>query len=63
MRVCFETQGGGANANEDWVAGTPTLAVVLDGLSTAGLSTGRHWPWTREITDALERLALLPNPG
>ncbi|MDH6454301.1 hypothetical protein M2156_001358 [Streptomyces sp. SAI-149] len=22
-----------------------------------------HWPWTREITDALERLALLPNPG
>ncbi|MFD0119436.1 IS1380 family transposase [Streptomyces sp. NPDC058320] len=23
----------------------------------------RHWPWTREITTALERLALLPNPG
>ncbi|MFI6372092.1 hypothetical protein [Streptomyces sp. NPDC050546] len=47
MRVCFETQGGGANPNEDWVAGSPTLAVVLDGLSTAGLSTGcRHGvPW------------------
>lgn len=32
---------------EDWVAGTPTLAVVLDGLSTAGLDTGcRHGvPW------------------
>lgn len=23
----------------------------------------RHWPWTSEITTALERLALLPNPG
>ncbi len=23
----------------------------------------RHWPWTQEITDALERLSLLPNPG
>lgn len=23
----------------------------------------RHWPWTREITDALERLAPPPNPG
>jgi hypothetical protein len=22
-----------------------------------------HWPWTRRITAALERLALLPNPG
>ncbi|MFF8522667.1 hypothetical protein ACF05X_11135 [Streptomyces werraensis] len=48
MRVCFDTQGGGtANPNEDWVAGSPTLAIVLDGLSTAGLSTGcRHGvPW------------------
>lgn len=47
MRVCVETQAGGANPNEDWVAGTPTLAVVLDGLSTAGLATGcRHGvPW------------------
>ncbi|MFF3741526.1 hypothetical protein [Streptomyces sp. NPDC002566] len=43
MRICFETQAGAANPNEDWVAGTPTLAVVLDGLSTAGLTTGcRH---------------------
>lgn len=23
----------------------------------------RHWPWTNLITGALERLALLPNPG
>ncbi|MFE9942010.1 hypothetical protein [Streptomyces hirsutus] len=23
----------------------------------------RHWPWTGEITAALKRLALLPNPG
>ncbi|MFK4118462.1 hypothetical protein [Streptomyces longwoodensis] len=47
MRVCVETQAGGLNPNEDWVAGTPTLAVVLDGLSTAGLATGcRHGvPW------------------
>ncbi|MEV7872661.1 transposase, partial [Streptomyces sp. NPDC088124] len=22
-----------------------------------------HWPWTVEITTALERLMLLPNPG
>lgn len=27
------------------------------------LRLAHHWPWTREITDALERLALLPNPG
>ena len=27
------------------------------------LRLSRHWPWTREITDALERLAPLPNPG
>jgi hypothetical protein len=47
MRVSVATQAGGANPNEDWVAGTPTLAVVLDGLSTAGLTTGcRHGvPW------------------
>lgn len=47
MRVCVETQAGGANPNEDWVAGTPTLAVVLDGLSTAGLATGccHGVPW------------------
>ena len=27
------------------------------------LSLVHHWPWTGEITDALERLALLPNLG
>jgi hypothetical protein len=27
------------------------------------LRIARHWPWTGEITAALERLALLPNPG
>nr|WP_043494482.1 protein phosphatase 2C domain-containing protein [Streptomyces viridosporus] len=47
MRVCFDSLAGGASPNEDWVAGSPDLAVVLDGLSTAGLSTGcRHGvPW------------------
>ncbi|MEU0603600.1 hypothetical protein ABZ484_36060 [Streptomyces sp. NPDC006393] len=47
MRVAIDTQPGGTSPNEDWVAGTPTLAVVLDGLSTAGLDTGcRHGvPW------------------
>ncbi|MDX3833754.1 protein phosphatase 2C domain-containing protein [Streptomyces europaeiscabiei] len=47
MRVAIDTQPGGAAPNEDWVASTPTLAVVLDGLSTAGLDTGcRHGvPW------------------
>lgn len=47
MRVCFDSLGGGANPNEDWVGGSPDLVVVLDGLSTAGLSTGcRHGvPW------------------
>ncbi|MDX2650731.1 protein phosphatase 2C domain-containing protein [Streptomyces scabiei] len=47
MRVAIDTQPGGAAPNEDWAAGTPTLAVVLDGLSTAGLDTGcRHGvPW------------------
>ncbi|MEV6840827.1 hypothetical protein AB0N17_41210 [Streptomyces sp. NPDC051133] len=47
MRVAIDTEPGGAAPNEDWVAATPTLAVVLDGLSTAGLDTGcRHGvPW------------------
>jgi hypothetical protein len=27
------------------------------------LRLARHWPWTGEITGALERLTLLPNPG
>ncbi|WP_416975936.1 IS1380 family transposase [Streptomyces sp. 4F14] len=27
------------------------------------LRLARHWPWTREITEALERLTPLPNPG
>ncbi|WP_055524839.1 IS1380 family transposase [Streptomyces graminilatus] len=27
------------------------------------LRLARHWPWTHEITDALERLVPLPNPG
>jgi hypothetical protein len=27
------------------------------------LRLAQHWPWTAEITAALERLALLPNPG
>lgn len=47
MRVCLDTQPGGAGPNEDWVASAPRLAVVLDGLSTAGLPTGcRHGvPW------------------
>ncbi len=36
-------------------------------LATTGrrriLRLARHWPWTCEITAALERLALLPDPG
>jgi hypothetical protein len=27
------------------------------------LRLARHWPWTGEITTALERLALLATPG
>ncbi len=27
------------------------------------LRLARHWPWTRHISAALKRLALLPNPG
>ncbi|MFE1232701.1 hypothetical protein [Streptomyces sp. NPDC058745] len=47
MQVSVATHAGGASPNEDWVAGTPTLAVVLDGLSTAGLDTGcvHGVPW------------------
>jgi hypothetical protein len=47
MRVAIDTEPGGAAPNEDWVGGTPTLAVVLDGLSTAGLDTGccHGVPW------------------
>lgn len=47
MRVSIDTLPGGTNPNEDWVAGTPSLAIVLDGLSTADLSTGcsHGVPW------------------
>jgi hypothetical protein len=47
MHVSVATEPGGAAPNEDWVAGTPSIAIVLDGLSTAGLDTGcRHGvPW------------------
>ncbi|WP_055596907.1 IS1380 family transposase [Streptomyces hirsutus] len=43
------------------------LFSVAGQLVTTGrrriLRLARHWPWTSEITGALERLALLPNPG
>ncbi|WP_431679282.1 hypothetical protein [Kitasatospora sp. KL5] len=47
MRVSLATEPGGTGPNEDWVAATPSVAVVLDGLSTAGLDTGcEHGvPW------------------
>jgi hypothetical protein len=47
MYVSIATEPGGPAPNEDWVAGTPTLAIVFDGLSTAGLETGcKHGvPW------------------
>ncbi|MER8100720.1 hypothetical protein [Kitasatospora sp. NPDC094016] len=64
MRVSIATAPGGANPNEDWVAATPTLAVVLDGLSTAGLDTGcRHGvPWyVAQLGGHL--VAVLAEPG
>ncbi|CAM5482273.1 IS1380 family transposase OS=Streptomyces aurantiogriseus OX=66870 GN=GCM10010251_97380 PE=4 SV=1 [Streptomyces aurantiogriseus] len=53
-----------------WGTAPPAAPPVLRG-RLQSVTTGRrrilrlahHWPWTREITDALERLALLPNPG
>jgi len=27
------------------------------------LRLAKHWPWTNVITDALDRLHALPNPG
>ncbi|MCY0924843.1 protein phosphatase 2C domain-containing protein [Streptomyces sp. H27-H1] len=47
MYVSVATQAGSPAPNEDWVGATSSLAVVLDGLSTAGLDTGcRHGvPW------------------
>ncbi|MEV7934929.1 protein phosphatase 2C domain-containing protein [Kitasatospora sp. NPDC088264] len=47
MRVSLATAPGGLGANEDWVGATSSLAIVLDGLSTAGLDTGcEHGvPW------------------
>ncbi|MFB8242777.1 hypothetical protein ACFC58_40210 [Kitasatospora purpeofusca] len=64
MRVSIATAPGGANPNEDWVAATPTLAVVLDGLSTAGLDTGcQHGvPWyVAQLGGHL--MAALADPG
>ncbi|WP_328670633.1 hypothetical protein [Streptomyces sp. NBC_00328] len=64
MRVAIDTQPGGAAPNEDWVAATPTLAVVLDGLSTAGLDTGcRHGvPWYVAHLGS-QLVAALADPG
>ncbi|MFJ5922741.1 hypothetical protein ACIQF6_09050 [Kitasatospora sp. NPDC092948] len=47
MRVSIATAPGSPNPNEDWVGATTSLAVVLDGLSTAGLDTGclHGVPW------------------
>ncbi|MEV5937109.1 IS1380 family transposase [Streptomyces sp. NPDC052079] len=43
------------------------LFTTAGQLATTGrrriLRLARHWPWTRHIAAALERLALLPNPG
>lgn len=43
------------------------LFSVAAQLTTTGrrriLRLSKHWPWTGEITDALQRLAALPNPG
>ncbi|MFD8811778.1 hypothetical protein ACFV23_09890 [Streptomyces sp. NPDC059627] len=64
MRVAIDTEPGGAAPNEDWVASTPTLAVVLDGLSTAGLDTGcRHGvPWYVAHLGS-QLIAALADPG
>jgi hypothetical protein len=47
MRASLATEPGGLAPNEDWAAATPSLAVVLDGLSTGGLDTGcsHGVPW------------------
>ncbi|MGW2520674.1 hypothetical protein ACWC09_27370 [Streptomyces sp. NPDC001617] len=40
------------------------LCMIADlGGATSLAAIARHWPWTGEISAALERLALLPNPG
>ncbi|MBO8192465.1 IS1380 family transposase [Streptomyces oryzae] len=43
------------------------LFTAAGQLATTGrrriLRLARHWPWTSVITGALQRLALLPNPG
>ncbi|MEV0962515.1 hypothetical protein AB0J25_07880 [Streptomyces sp. NPDC049910] len=64
MRVALDTQPGGAGPNEDWAVGTPTLAIVLDGLSTAGLDTGcRHGvPWYVAHLGS-QLVAALADPG
>ncbi|MFI8511256.1 hypothetical protein ACIGHB_08980 [Streptomyces sp. NPDC085460] len=64
MRIAIDTDPGGAAPNEDWVAATPSLAIVLDGVSTAGLDTGcRHGvPWyVSQLGSHL--IAALTNPN
>ncbi len=42
------------------------LSAVAQLLTTARrrhLRFARHWPWTDVITEAIRRLAALPNPG
>ncbi len=38
-------------------------AQIITSARRRCLRFARHWPWTDVITDALERLQTLPNPG
>lgn len=40
-----------------------TAAQVITTGRRRYLRLARHWPWTGVITEALERLHTLPNPG
>ena len=55
------TQLAGRAAGEHDNPGLGGVVMAVQGRRILRLA--RHWPWTGEITTALKRLALLPDPG
>ncbi|RPK83253.1 hypothetical protein EES45_07105 [Streptomyces sp. ADI97-07] len=69
-KVIKTTKGSSADMSvkyKETARGGLAVNITAGQLVTTGrrriLRLGRHWPWTGVITDALERVALLPNPG
>ncbi|MFI9463685.1 hypothetical protein [Streptomyces xiamenensis] len=69
-KVIMTTKGSSAEMSvkyKETARGGLAVNIMAGQLVTTGrrriLRLGRHWPWSGVITDALEQLALVPNPA